>query len=192
MARLQLQKTFYHKLRMKVFASPLPQAFTDYRKDSSVAVSKTDRYVENGRKRPRKTKKGWQLKVKWSDGSISWLDLKALKEWNPVDVVEFSIARGIFDDEPAFSWWVPDTMRKRQAIISAIKVSARKVSHKHGIEIPKNVHHAKDLDARNGNRLWQIALEKEIYELGRGIEVKDESVTRPPPGWSLVLSLIHI
>ena len=71
--------TFYHKLRMTIFASPLPQAFTDYRKDSSVAVSKMDRYVENGRKRPRKTKKGWQLKVKLSDGSISWLDLKASK-----------------------------------------------------------------------------------------------------------------
>ena len=169
------------------FSSPLLQAIIDYRKDTSVAVSKRDRHVEdrNGRKRLRKTTKGWQLKVKWSDGSTSWLDLKILKESNPVDVAEFAIARRI-DDEPAFVWWVPYTMKKRDVIISAVKARARKVTHKYGVEIPTSVEHAKDLDARNGNRLWQTALEKEIYELGRGIEVKDESVTRPPPGWSLV------
>ena len=77
-------------------------------------------------------------------------------------------------------------MKKRDVIISAVKARARKVTHKYGVEIPTSVEHAKDLDARNGNRLWQTALEKEIYELGRGLEVKDESVTRPPPGWSLV------
>ena len=85
------------------FSSPLLQAIIDYCKDTSVAVSKRDRHVEdrNGRKRLRKTTKGWQLKVKWSDGSTSWLDLKILKESNPVDVAEFAIARRI-DDEPAF------------------------------------------------------------------------------------------
>ena len=59
----------------------------------------------NGRKRPRKTKKGWQLQVKWSDGTKSWIDLKVLKESNPVDVVEFSMARGI-DDEPAYGGYL--------------------------------------------------------------------------------------
>ena len=118
----------------------------------------------NGRKRPRKTTKGWQLQVKWSDGTKSWIDLKVLKESNPVDVAEFSIARGI-DDEPAFSWWVPYTMKKRKAIISAITARARKVSHKYGIEIPTGVENAKDLDARTGNCIRQIMLEKEIYEL---------------------------
>jgi len=85
------------------FSSSLLQAIIDYCKDRSVAVSKRDRPVEdrNGRKRLRKTTKGWQLKVKWSDGSTSWLDLKILKESNPVDVAEFAIARRI-DDEPAF------------------------------------------------------------------------------------------
>ena len=77
-------------------------------------------------------------------------------------------------------------MKKRDVIISAVKARARKVTHKYGVEIPTSVEHAKDLDTKNGNRLWQTALEKEIYELGRGIEVKDESVTRAPPGWFLV------
>jgi hypothetical protein len=86
------------------FSSPLLQAIVDHRKDNSVAVSKRDNYVEDrhGRRRPRKTTKGWQLKVKWSDGSTSWIDLKVLKESHPVDVAEFAIARQI-DDEPAFA-----------------------------------------------------------------------------------------
>ena len=76
------------------FSSPLLQSIVDHRKDTSVAVSKRDRYVEDrhGRKRPRKTTKGWQLKVKWSDGTASWIDLKFLKESNPVDVGEYAIA----------------------------------------------------------------------------------------------------
>ena len=123
--------------------------------------------------------------MKWSDGSTSWIDLKVLKESNPVDVAEFAVARGI-QDEPAFAWWVPYTMRKRDVIVSAIKARARKVTHKYGIEIPTSVEHARELDAKNGNRFWQDALEKEIFDLGRAIEILDGSTTRAPPGWSKV------
>ena len=43
--------------------------------------------------------------------------LKDSKESNPVDVAEFAKARGT-DDESAFAWWVPHTLRKRDLIIS--------------------------------------------------------------------------
>ena len=35
----------------------------------------------------KKTTKGWQLLVFWKDGTESWIDLKDLKDGNPMEVV---------------------------------------------------------------------------------------------------------
>jgi hypothetical protein len=42
-----------------------------------------------------------------------------MKESNPVEVAEFAVARSI-DKEPAFQWWVPYTLRKRDRIIAGV------------------------------------------------------------------------
>jgi phosphohistidine phosphatase SixA len=57
--------------------------------------------------------------------------LSVLKESNPVDIAEYVTSRGI-DKEPAFAWWVPYTLRKRDAIVSSISARARKTTHKYG------------------------------------------------------------
>ena len=62
--------------------------------------------------------------------------------------------RGI-DDEPGFVWWVPHTLKKRNSIISAMKVRLRKMTHKYGIEIPTSVDHAMEIDRKNGNTMWK-------------------------------------
>ena len=41
-----------------------------------------------------------------------------MKESNPIEVAEYAVARKI-DDEPAFEWWVPYALRKRDVIVSA-------------------------------------------------------------------------
>ena len=46
------------------------------------------------------------------------MPFKLFKESNPVEVADFVIARNIAD-EPAFSWWVPFSLKKRDMIISA-------------------------------------------------------------------------
>ena len=48
-----------------------------------------------------------------------WLDLKDLKESNPVEIAEYAVAHGI-DGEAMFEWWVPYTLRKRDVIIFAV------------------------------------------------------------------------
>jgi len=53
------------------------------------------------------------------------------------------------DREPAFNWWVPHVLKKRDRIISMVKQrSARylKRTHKFGIEVPKTVADAHELD----------------------------------------------
>ncbi len=72
------------------------------------------------------------------------------------------------DHEPAFNWWVPHVLRKRDRIISAVaKCSARslKRTHKFGIKIPRTVKEDLELDRRNGNTLWANAIAKEMTKV---------------------------
>ena len=90
-----------------------------------------DKYIttRTGTRRMRQTTVGWSFLVKWGDGSQQWIDLKILKESNPVQVGAYVIARGI-QDEPAFAWWVPYVMRMRDIIVSMVKSRVRRTTHK--------------------------------------------------------------
>ena len=48
------------------------------------------------------TTKGWDLLVKWRDGSKSWLPLCDLEESNPLDVVDYGLANKI-SKQPVFA-----------------------------------------------------------------------------------------
>ena len=85
------------------------------------------------------------------------MPLEDLKDSHPVEVAEFAKARGI-SDEPAFAWWVPYTLKKRDVIIVAIKSRIRKTTHKYGIEIPTSVEHAYRIDTKNGDTFWRDAI----------------------------------
>ena len=130
-------------------STTLMEAIVDHRRDQSKALHHQDKYVQtkNGRHHLRKTTKGWELLIKWKDKSESWIKLADMKESHPVEVAEYARARGI-DKEPAFKWWVPHTLKKRQVILAALKKRIRKTTHKYGIEIPTSVEHAYELDRK--------------------------------------------
>ena len=168
------------------FTSPLLKSIIDYRKDESVAVPKSEKHVttRRGGKRLRKTTKGFDLLIQWADQSESWVPLKDLKESHPIETAEFARSRGI-DDEAAFAWWVPYTIRKRDVILSKVKARIRKTTHKYGIELPTSVQHAKEIDTRNRNTFWMDALDNEMRNVGIAFELLAEG-QRAPPGWSHV------
>ena len=156
-------------------------SIVDYKKTEG-AVSMADKFIiRNGRQHVRKTTKGWKLCIQWKDGSTSWENLTAMKESYPVEVAEYAVAQGI-DHEPAFSWWVPYTLRKRNRIISAVKKRYHKRTHKFGIRVPKTVEEAKMIDEMNGNTLWQDAIRKEMDAVCVAFKILhgDEKV---PPGY---------
>jgi hypothetical protein len=53
-------------------------------------------------------------------------------------------------------------MKKRSHIISKVKSKYWIRSHQFGIEIPKTVKHAIELDQKNSNTLWWDAIRKEM------------------------------
>ena len=132
------------------YSKAVMQGIIDFQKDDAVAVSKTNMYVvtPRGQKRMRKTTQGWKLLIQWAGGSESWIALKDMKESHPVEVAEFARARGIHD-EPAFAWWVPYVIRKRDVILSKLKARIRKTTHKYGIEVPTSLEHAYEIDQEN-------------------------------------------
>ena len=107
----------------------------------------------------RQTTQGWKFLVQWTNGTRHWIDLKILKESNPVQVAEYVTAHDIAE-EPAFAWWVPYVLRKHDVIVSAVNSRIQKTSRKYGIELPTSVKHAIDIETLFGRmpspRKWAM------------------------------------
>ena len=73
--------------------------------------------TKTGTKCRRETTKGWELLVEWKDSSTNWVSLKDITESYPVEVAEFALATRI-SMEPAFAWWVPFVLKKRNRILA--------------------------------------------------------------------------
>ena len=87
----------------------------DHQRDPSQAIPIEDRYIttKSGQKWLQKTMKGWKLLITWKDKSKAWINLADMKEAHLVETGEYARGRRI-SDEPAFAWWVPFTLRKRE------------------------------------------------------------------------------
>jgi hypothetical protein len=110
------------------------------------AVDCADMYIKVGsNKQIRKTTKGWHLCVKWKDWTTSWERLADLKESNPVELAEYAATKNLHD-KPAFAWWVPHVLKKRNIIIAAVTKRYHKRTHKFGVQVPKTWDEAVKLD----------------------------------------------
>ena len=70
----------------------------------------------------------------------------------PIEMAEYAVSREI-SDELAFCWWVPYTLKKRETIVSSLRVRIVKSNNKYDVKIPKTIKEALTLDAENGNTL---------------------------------------
>lgn len=177
-----IAENMYSQVDSEGYRYDIMDCIVDCAKDGN-AVQKGDEYVvtKRGRHRLRKTTAGWKFLVQWKGGNQQWMPLQILKESNPVEVAEFVKSRSL-DDEPAFKWWVPYTLKKRDRIVAAVNSRVKKTTHKYGVEIPHSVEHAKTLDEANGDTMWQDAIKKEMFNVGIAFELLEEG-SKPPPGW---------
>jgi hypothetical protein len=135
----------------------------NHRRIDNKAVDKADQYrVEtNGKRVKKKTTAGWDLEVEWRDGSTTWIPLKDIKATNMVEVAEYAVDNRI-NTEPAFDWWVTDTLRRKKRLIKMSQREAVKTGYKFGIKIPYTVNEALRLDSNNGDTKWYDAIMKEM------------------------------
>ena len=158
----------------------LMKEIIDYRTNGT-KLKQQDAFVttKTGTKRRRETTKGWELLIEWKDGSTNWVSLKDIKESYPVEVAEFALATRI-SMEPAFAWWVPFVLKKRNRILAKVKSKYWLRTHKFGIRIPKSVEEAKKIDEQNGDTLWWDAICKEMRNVCPAFEVFEGQVEDIP------------
>ncbi len=111
----------------------------------------------------------------WKDGSTDWIDLKYLKDSNPIELAEYAVANRI-QEETAFKWWVSETLRMRNRIIGKVKSRYWKTSHKYGVRLPHSVQEALQIDKETGTDFWWNAIQKELKKVTVALEY-DEGVT---------------
>ena len=104
-------------------------SIVDFRRITTALCYAGQTFVKNGRSYKRISTKGWQLYCQWKDRSTSWKKLDDLKESYPVEVAEYVISQDL-QSEPAFKWWVPHIIKKRDVIISLCKEVERSLPEK--------------------------------------------------------------
>ena len=90
---------------------------------------------------------GWQVCCQWRDRSTYWETFSDLKEFHPVDTVEYAHFQGI-SHEPAFNWWAPHVLKKHDHIISLVRKRNPRYlnkTHMFGIEVPTIVSESLEL-----------------------------------------------
>jgi hypothetical protein len=136
-----------------------------------------------------------QFKVLWSNDETSWETLKDLRQDHPRKVAKYIVEKEVSrlkrGGDRVLQWAkkvVRDTDRAIRRIIrlydfyldenESIRKMRRvqkgsrkkrkvqqKPRFKYGIEVPRNVGHALELDMRNGNTYWADSIKKEVDDL---------------------------
>ena len=97
---------------------------------NKIVDHKTDGHESKDKKGCLTTKGHWLL-VDWKDGTQQWIPLKDMKESFPLETAEFAHQNELHN-LPAFAWWVPFTIKKRNKIISAVHHRMVKRNFKYG------------------------------------------------------------
>jgi hypothetical protein len=141
--------------------------------------------MNNGVKRRRETTQGWHMLCQWKDSSTNWIALKDMKHSYPVQVAEYAFANKI-DDKPAFAWWVPHVIKKRDRVLAKLKSKYWQRTQKYGIRIPKSVKETLAIDNENGNTLWLDAICKEMKNVRPAFEKWELTISDLPPGYQKI------
>ena len=72
------------------------------------------------------------------DGSTTWERLTEMKKANPLLVAQYAQENNLISF-PAFAWWVPVTLKKKNRIMSKVAARNSRTTHKYGIKVPKTI-----------------------------------------------------
>ena len=178
----KIAESLYSQVDEEGYSTGTISEICDHRKsDKAIPVSRG--FVTSGNtQKPIITTKGWDLKIRWKDGSYDWLPLSQIKEANPIEVAEYAFAHKI-QKEPAFNWWVAKVLRKRDRLINKVQSQMHKANMKFGIDVPSTYEEAMEIDRKNGNNLWAESIKKEMDIVNVAFEFLDQD-EKMTPGFS--------
>ena len=153
----------------------------------------TYKAIIDHKKKPRGGRgrtKGWFLLVEWVNGETTWQTLTSMKESNPYDVAKYAQENDLIH-EPAFAFWAKHVLKKQERYVRAAKSRRLNNRYKYGVDVPRNVTHALEIDAKNENHCWRDAIASEMKSLN-DMKVFNilERGARPPEGHQRIPMLI--
>ena len=97
------------------------------------------------------------VKVRWDTGDITWEPLDNLKKDDPLTLAQYAKDKDL-TLESGWKWTKrfvknPKKFLRYMRILKGQKRTGPKF--KHGIQIPRNLREARELDRINGNNLWK-------------------------------------
>jgi hypothetical protein len=107
-----------------------------------------------------------KVKAVWTNGDESWIRLDALRLQDPYPLVKYGVKKKL-TKHPEWSW-VKDYLENDDhmaSLVQAYKASVGGIQYMFGVEIPKSVKHALELDKANGNNLWRESIDKELEQI---------------------------
>ena len=79
--------------------------------------------------------------------------------------------------EPAFAWWTPHVLKKKNRIISKAKTKYWQSTTKFGFRIPRTISEAQRVDNDNQNTYWMDAVRLEMKNVRIAFEVYDGEIS---------------
>jgi hypothetical protein len=104
--------------------------------------------------------------VEWNDinKTKSWVNYFALSLSNPKPIISFARNNNLLDKMP-FCHLNQYCRSNTATRILKVSTSPAGIKYKFGIQLPKGIKNAIDLDKKNGNQLWQEAINTELNQL---------------------------
>jgi hypothetical protein len=104
--------------------------------------------------------------VEWNDinKTKSWVNYFALSLSNPKPIISFARNNNLLDKMP-FCHLNQYCRSNTATRILKVSTSPAGIKYKFGIQLPKGIKNAIDLDKKNRNQLWQEAINTELNQL---------------------------
>jgi hypothetical protein len=139
-------------------------------------------YKQN--QRQKFTTKGWEICVAWKDGTTSWYPIADMKSSYPIQLAEYAMSNQL-SDEPAFKWWVKQTLCHKRNFMKTARKHYFKHTHKFGVRLPKTVEEALDIDRITNTTFWRDAIQKEMKNNRQAFKFLEE-VEKVPIGYEWI------
>ena len=110
------------------------------------------------------------VKVVWQTGTSSWQLMNALRYQDPVIIVQYVLRNEKLKKHKWFKWikhYLDDDDNINESVYALAARTDNKNAKriKFGVEVPRSIRHAIQLDMQNNNNEWREAIEKELKQI---------------------------
>jgi hypothetical protein len=123
-----------------------------------------ERILDHRAKGKARKKRSPQVLVRWTSGKETWEPLVHVKKDVPVMAADYIVKNNLH--KPYSRGWAERILKKADNVYHTMRRAAGcSQNMMYGIKVPKNVAQALKFDKKNGNTLWQDAINKEMDAL---------------------------